>query len=321
MMHTVDITVSDVDPDGPEGETVLFSRAMDGNGRAQHTDCWAEVSAAGEESRDEGLEEKEWGDIGLASGEKPPCCSTGVGMRLRFSPSPDKCWWRALRRTKSLVARGPRGSYRGVTTSRLATPGPGDSVVMLVVMPGVSPGLGDLRLGEGTLVPSSEVPRTLMGAWRVRKSGSPSRGEAKRCVSIRAEKRLRAPRGGLASPSIYRDSEQDKRFLQLLWSVSKERHTANQELIEDDTHGPPIHRLSIALTENHLWSDVLWGPTYLWSAPSSSLSSLLQQHQQLALTLVLYRVSGQPQLADDVPRDVCFHQLSLLGVVLRCLQQ
>lgn len=45
MMHAVDVTVSDVDSDGPEGETVLFSRAMDGNGRAQHTDCWAEISA------------------------------------------------------------------------------------------------------------------------------------------------------------------------------------------------------------------------------------------------------------------------------------
>lgn len=33
-------------------------------------------SRLGEESRDEGLEEKECGDIGLASGEKPPCCST-----------------------------------------------------------------------------------------------------------------------------------------------------------------------------------------------------------------------------------------------------
>lgn len=33
-------------------------------------------SLLGEESRDEGLEEKEWGDMGLASGEKPPCCST-----------------------------------------------------------------------------------------------------------------------------------------------------------------------------------------------------------------------------------------------------
>lgn len=33
-------------------------------------------SLLGEESRDEGLEENEWGDMGLASGEKLPCCST-----------------------------------------------------------------------------------------------------------------------------------------------------------------------------------------------------------------------------------------------------
>lgn len=151
-------------------------------------------SLLGEESRDEGLEEKEWGDMGLASGEKPPCCSTGgrkerkavliyhklifpkgfppflslcvspdgmmtdkavaeadlitlfPGLELRFSPSPDKCWWRALRRTRSLVARGPRGSYRGVITSRAAAAGPGDNVAMAVVTPGVSPCLGDLSV-------------------------------------------------------------------------------------------------------------------------------------------------------------------------------
>lgn len=65
-------------------------------------------SLLGEESRDEGLEEKEWGDMGLASGEKPPCCSTDgmitdravaeadlmtllPALEFRFSPSPDKC--------------------------------------------------------------------------------------------------------------------------------------------------------------------------------------------------------------------------------------
>lgn len=34
-------------------------------------------SLLGDESRDDGLEENECGDMGLASGEKPPCCSTG----------------------------------------------------------------------------------------------------------------------------------------------------------------------------------------------------------------------------------------------------
>lgn len=50
---------------------------------------------------------------------------------------------------------------------------------------------------------------------------------------------------------------------QLLRSVSKERHAAHQELIKDDTHGPPIHRLPVALAENDLRSDVLWRPTHL----------------------------------------------------------
>ncbi|TNN83605.1 hypothetical protein EYF80_006123 [Liparis tanakae] len=61
-------------------------------------------------------------------------------LEARFSLSPVNCWCRALRRTRPLLC------------SR--------------------------RLGEGTLVPSSEVPRTLKGAWRDRKSGSPSSGEA-----------------------------------------------------------------------------------------------------------------------------------------------
>lgn len=49
----------------------------------------------------------------------------------------------------------------------------------------------------------------------------------------------------------------------LLRSVSKERHAAHQELIKDDTHGPPIHRLPVALAEDDLRSDVLWGPAHL----------------------------------------------------------
>lgn len=50
---------------------------------------------------------------------------------------------------------------------------------------------------------------------------------------------------------------------QLLWSVSKERHTTHQELIQDDAHRPPVHWLPVTLTENHLWSNILWSPTYL----------------------------------------------------------
>lgn len=40
-----------------------------------------------------------------------------------------------------------------------------------------------------------------------------------------------------------------------------------------------------------------------------------------SLTPTFYRVSGESQLADDVTGDVCFHQMTLLGVVLCCLQQ
>lgn len=46
-MHAVDVAVSDVDPDGSEGEAVLLPGAVDGDGRAQHADRRAEVSAGG----------------------------------------------------------------------------------------------------------------------------------------------------------------------------------------------------------------------------------------------------------------------------------
>lgn len=45
MMHAVDVTFSYVDPDSPEGETVFLSRAMDGDGGVQYTNCWEEISA------------------------------------------------------------------------------------------------------------------------------------------------------------------------------------------------------------------------------------------------------------------------------------
>lgn len=49
----------------------------------------------------------------------------------------------------------------------------------------------------------------------------------------------------------------------LFWCVSEERHTAHKELIEDNSHGPPVHRLSITLPQDHFWSNVLRCPTHL----------------------------------------------------------
>lgn len=45
MMHTVDVAVSNIDPDGPESKAILLSGPMDGDGGAQNTDHRAEVSA------------------------------------------------------------------------------------------------------------------------------------------------------------------------------------------------------------------------------------------------------------------------------------
>lgn len=45
MVHAVDVTVSDVDPYGPERKTVFLPRTMDGDGRPQHIDGGTEVPA------------------------------------------------------------------------------------------------------------------------------------------------------------------------------------------------------------------------------------------------------------------------------------
>ncbi len=50
---------------------------------------------------------------------------------------------------------------------------------------------------------------------------------------------------------------------QLFRCVAEERHTAHQELVEDDAYGPPVHRLAITLPQDHLRRDVLWGAANL----------------------------------------------------------
>ncbi|TNN34428.1 hypothetical protein EYF80_055409 [Liparis tanakae] len=50
---------------------------------------------------------------------------------------------------------------------------------------------------------------------------------------------------------------------QLLGGVPEERDAAHQELVEDDPHGPPVHRLPVALPQDHLGGDVLRSATHL----------------------------------------------------------
>lgn len=50
---------------------------------------------------------------------------------------------------------------------------------------------------------------------------------------------------------------------QFLWGVSKEGGAAHQELVQDHPHGPPVHRFAVALTQYHLWGDVLRSTTHL----------------------------------------------------------
>ena len=70
------------------------------------------------------------------------------GREFLFSPvSPDICWCLALRRTRSFVARGPRGSYTGpAPSSLLADVGPG-VVDGVGVAPRDLPGLGGFSVG------------------------------------------------------------------------------------------------------------------------------------------------------------------------------
>lgn len=63
---------------------------------------------------------------------------------------------------------------------------------------------------------------------------------------------------------------------ELLRSVSKERDAAHQELVQDYAHGPPVHWLPIALTQDHLRRNVLRGPTYLGAEKPGWLSFLRQ---------------------------------------------
>ena len=39
---------------------------------------------------------------------------------------------------------------------------------------------------------------------------------------------------------------------QLLWSLTKEGDAANEELVEDDAHAPPVNWLAVSLSQNHL---------------------------------------------------------------------
>ena len=50
---------------------------------------------------------------------------------------------------------------------------------------------------------------------------------------------------------------------QLLWRVPIEWHTADEELVEDDAHGPPVDGLAVPLSDDHLGGDVLGGAEHL----------------------------------------------------------
>ena len=44
---------------------------------------------------------------------------------------------------------------------------------------------------------------------------------------------------------------------QLLRRLAKEGDTANEELVEDDAHAPPVHRLAVSLSQDHLENTIV----------------------------------------------------------------
>lgn len=50
---------------------------------------------------------------------------------------------------------------------------------------------------------------------------------------------------------------------QFLRRVAEERSTANQKLVQDDSHSPPVHWFPITLPEYHLWGNIFRCTTYL----------------------------------------------------------
>lgn len=50
---------------------------------------------------------------------------------------------------------------------------------------------------------------------------------------------------------------------QFFGGVSEERRTAHQKLIQDDSHGPPVHWFPITLSEYHLRGDIFRCTTHL----------------------------------------------------------
>lgn len=175
--------------------------------------------------------------MGLANGELP-CCSTvgiitdkavadadlmtlllGRATRLSMSPLCCCCCCRARLRTRSLVARGDRLSVVTVSlpTSSLVTrpvtrvvgvpAGVDSSFLVLPALLAAAAAAADAMMAGAP--PSSEAPRGLVMSG----SASPSSGEERRCMSIRAEKRRLAPNGGLDSFSENSASVHDRRFI------------------------------------------------------------------------------------------------------------
>jgi len=50
---------------------------------------------------------------------------------------------------------------------------------------------------------------------------------------------------------------------QFLGGIPKEGSTAHKKLIQDDSHGPPVHWFTIALPQNDLRSNVFRSTTHL----------------------------------------------------------
>lgn len=92
--------------------------------------------------------------------------------------------------------------------------------------------------------------------------------------------------------------------------VPEERNTTHQELVEDDPHRPPVHRLPVALPEDDLGGNVLRCAAHLQrkgtkSSENTKLKALPVSHTPLRASTHL--------LVDELPRVFLHVALAQIG--------
>lgn len=97
----------------------------------------------------------------------------------------------------------------------------------------------------------------------VGRASSPSGHRMSSAKQNGAERWPQATHLSIVPPPTWESRTTDNLSKELFRGIPEERHTAHQELVENDPHSPPVHWLAIALAQDDLGCDVLWGSTHL----------------------------------------------------------